>query len=625
MNRGKYIFAVYGKNADGIVEKCANTLYANHLILRDKGLIVYENQVYDTGLPKRPVSTDGVSLHFHGIVFPKYCSIDQLSEDREAVLCEIIRENAKDLRRIPYSIRNGSYVAIAVDHRARRFLAFTSFLNSIPFYYCQRDGCIIVSTDLELLAKALNLKYELNNGVYEYYACGTNISDSTAFSEVKGIPKGAYLEFKDGNIIIDYYYTMPTSISKLSFSEHVDKFAEMWEETLQSVHSEKYRYGLGLTGGIDSRLILAALPDRSKPLLFTGSHPDNPDVVLAKHITQGLGLKNHIIEDYSACDRVKGYAKYCAMSDNPYHCNSLLTHEQMLFRKEQKLVYEYSGLTDLLGGVHTYKDRKDPTDTLKRTLPTLHDKKITSDVMLRKLVWYGLRNQVYFSDIEIINRELCDSLLALQEQSIDKLVEQLGGKNTEKIFLERFRHIYKIFNLLQWNSLPARRYVEHVSPYMNIEMTDFSCRIPLHHRDSRRILLTYLKRYHADLSKYVLSGYILSANSPWVLYKLLSPFINAINHLGVKVPFLQWYIRNKPTGSTADDPVTYEMQRRVCQDSNIVQGTKLSLLFDKFSYDKIRLMRLYNIALMEKKMSMDEDSLYAYLSGLIDMIRYDQS
>lgn len=624
MNRRKYIFAIYGKNAESVMEKCSKRLVDKHLIFKDQEFIVFENQVYDTGLPKRPVSCNGVSLHFHGIIFPKKCSIDQLSEDREAVLCGIIRDNAHDLKQIPYSIRNGSYVSLAVDHKERRFLAFTSFLNSIPFYYAQKDGCVIVSTDLELLAKALNLSYVLNDGVLEYYACGTNISDSTAFPEIKGIPKGAYLDFKDGAIKIEYYYRMPNSISKLSFSEHVDKFAEMWEETVQSVHSDHFRYGLGLTGGIDSRLILAAMPDRSKPLLYTGYHHNDPDVVLAKRITQSLGLENHLIEDYSFHDRVKGYAKYSAMADNSYNCNSQSTHEQMLFRKNNGLVYRFFGLTDLLGGIHTYRDKRNAYDTVVQSLP-LREKKLTfSTDRIRKLICLGLRNQTYFGDIESLDNDEYKSLSAICEESYQRVMCQIGSIRSEEAFLERFRHIFKINNLLVWNALPARRYTENLSPYMNMEMTDFSCRIPLKQRECRRVLFSYLAKHHPELSRFVLSGYIFSVDSPWMVYKFLSPYIVALNHLGISIPFFQSYIKQKQTSANPSDPIVYDLQRRVCMDSRIITETKLCVLLNEHKHHKIRLMRLYNIALMEKKMSMDEDSLNEYLCDIVDHIRYNR-
>jgi hypothetical protein len=483
------------------------------------------------------------------------------------------------------------------------------------------DDCIILSTDLELLAKALNLSYGLNDGVFEYYACGTNISDSTAFPEIKCIPKGAYLEFKSGIIIIDYYYRMPSTLSNLSFSEHVNKFAELWKETLRSVDSDKFRYGLGLTGGIDSRLILAAMPDRSKPMLFTGAHPDNPDVVLAKHITQGLGLKNHVIEDYSNCDRVKGYAKYCAMSDNPYHCNSLYTHEQMLVRKEHGLVYQFSGLTEFIGGEYHYRDRRSVLSLIKMTMPPTQRKLTNEKAQRLYLLKLGLRDMYFARDLQIINRDVYNDHVDIMDHTITTILDQMGNARTEETFLERFRHIHKMSNMLIWSTLPARRYVEHVSPSMNIELTDFTCNVPLKHRDSRKILMSYFRTYRPHLGAFILSGYIFSANSSWLTFKALSPYIKALNHLGIKVPFLQWYIRNKPIGPTANDPVTYEMQRRVCRDSKIIKDTEMSLLYDRFSYDKIRLMRLYNIALMEIKMSMDEDSLYDYLCDVIDKIR----
>ena len=44
-------------------------------------------------------------------------------------------------------------------------------------------------------------------------------------------------------------------------------------------------------------------------------------------------------------------------------------------------------------------------------------------------------------------------------------------------------------------------------------------------------------------------------------------------------------------------------------------------IYDKHKNDKLRLMRLYNIALFEKKMEMDENQLIDYLNDMINKVR----
>lgn len=621
MKQRKFLYVVFGMGASDLSKSLHKKLGICEKIVDSHHIVVFENQCYDTGLPKIPVQHTGVTLHFHGIIFPKQHSIDYLAGYRESVVKKIIDQNRTDLSKVPFSLANGSYVGFAVDHKSNKLIAFTSFLNSIPFYYAQHEGCIVLSTDLEVLAKTLGFKYELNDGIIEYYANGTNLSDKTAFTGIKCIPKGGILEYYDGNIETSFYYKMPTEISKLSFNEHLEQFAELWENTLKSVHSNVFKYGLGLTGGLDSRLILAALPDRSLPLLFTGSHPNHPDVILAKHITEELGLSNHVMEDYRKSNMLEGYAKFSAMADNPFHCSSLHIHDQMQFRKDQGFVYEFAGLTEFLGGVYHYSDRRSIGNSFKMALPPITKRLSLGRESKLKILSLVLRNNVLSHDIGLLSTNALSSFENTQLHSFDILYDQIGHVQTEEAVLERFRHVHKMSNLLGWVALPGRRYNELLSPSMNIEMTDFTCRIPLSHRDSRRILLTYLRKFKPELARFVLSDYIFSANSPWLLYKLLSPYIKGFNHLGFKIPYFQWYIKKRNYYTLRADTRVYAFQEAICKESDIIMKTEFSNLLEKHKSDRNRLMRLYNIALFEKKMQMSEEELFNYLCGILDTVK----
>jgi hypothetical protein len=621
MKQRKFLYVVYGIGANDLSNSLQSELGICAKIVDSRHVVVYENQCYDTGLPKIPVQHSGVTLHFHGIIFPKQHSIDHLASHREAVVKEIIDQNRTDLSKVPFSLANGSYAGFAVDHKNNKIIAFTSFLNCIPFYYAQHNGCIVLSTDLEMLAKTLGFKYELNDGILEYYANGTNLSDKTAFPSIKCIPKGGILEYYDGNIETSFYYKMPTEISKLSFNEHLEQFAELWGNTLKLVHSNIFKYGLGLTGGLDSRLILAALPDRSLPLLFTGSHPNHPDVLLAKQITEGLGLSNYVMEDYRKSNMLEGYAKFSAIADNPFHCNGLHIYDQMQFRINQGLVYEFSGLTEFLGGVYHYADRSRISNPLKMALPPTEKPLNLNPESKFKMISLGLRNHVLSRDLGQLSSKALSSFEITQLDSFDMLYDQIGHVQTEEAFLERFRHIHKMANLLTWAVLPGRRYNELLSPSMNIDMTDFACRVPLSHRDSRRLLLMYLSEFKPELAKFILSGYFLSANSPWFLYKPLSPYIKAVNHLGFKIPYFQWYIKKHNFQTLSADVRVYALQEAVCRESDIIMKTEFSNLLEKHKSDRNRLMRLYNIALFEKKMQMSEEDLFSYLCETLDRVQ----
>ncbi len=204
---------------------------------------------------------------------------------------------------------------------------------------------------------------------------------------------------------------------------------------------------------------------------------------------------------------------------------------------------------------------------------------------------------------------------------LELLIPQIGFYQDEETFLERFRHIHKMANLLTWSLISKRRINETLSPSMNIEMTNFACKIPLELRDMRKLELSYLKRYHPETAKFILNGYIFSANSPWIIYKLLSNYIKSLNAIGLKIPFLQWYLKTNNFTPLEKLPEIIEFQKIICKNSDIIKDTFFNKPFLLYSNDPIRLMRLFNIALLKMRLEKGEDNLKDYLIEEMNNIR----
>jgi len=624
ITNNKFFIVIFGENRKDIIYKLQDYFDNNVTITNTQMCTYFVNNIYYTGLPDKPVIEDNVELLLHGIVFPYNVTLDYFSEYPEIYLKRMINQYRNDLSRLPYAIRNGSYCGVAYDEIKEEFYAYTCFLNSIPLYYTRVGSSLIVSNDFCLIAQLLDLEIKVSKGLIEYYILGTNLSENTAFDEIKTIPKGGYLKFKGNSFNIDYYYIMPEEEKPTrKFDDYVDEFANIWEENVNALHSDKFVYGLGLTGGVDSRLIFSAFKDKSKPILFTGSHPAHPDYLIAKKITSSLGLTNYYLEDYRFVDRLTGYAEFCSMPDNPLLANTFYTTQQMEFRKNHNMSYELNGLSEFLGGVYHYLDRRSITSLIKFSKPVKRTPiKISS---LYQLIKLGLRNQTFDEDIYLFGEECVKNYPQFQMQIQELLIPQLGIFYDDETFLERFRHIHKMSNLLTWSVLCKRRINELLSPSMNIEMTNFACKIPLEIRNARRIELAYLKRYHPETAKFVLSGYIFSANAPWTIYKGLSNYIKSLNALGIKIPIFQWYIKHTSFPNLGNLPEIKEFQKKIYSKANIIKDTIFNRLLIKYSNDSLRLMRLFNIAILQNRLEKGEDNLKDYLIEEMNNIRESQN
>lgn len=607
---------MYGPNAANLLEDNQCLFTSSEKIVIEDNIRLISSNPYSAGLPERIVWNDNLGLIMHGIAFPKNASIDDLASNPEQILGDILRQYKDHPTNIPYAFLNGSYVGIVIDKANKNLYAFTSFLNSIPLYYVLGQDTLILSTSFEILVKITGKKINrITNGMIEYYQLGTNLSDFTPVEGIKSVAKGAYIEYDGKKIKHDFFYKMPSVEENRTFDVWVDSFASLWEKSTNGLHSKSFKYGLGFTGGIDSRLIMAGIKNKDELLYFTGSHKDDLDYVLAKQITSAMGLsEHHVLEDYSQSDFTKGYVDYLAISDNLILNNKVYNLDQLKFRQQHDLVFELTGLTEYLGGVYHYTDRRKLSNTINMGLPLkLHKlEKPTAETYLQ-LAFLGLRNTTLHDYQSLISPVQNQEYENMMQTAIMFLNQQINTTGTMENYLERFRHIHKMANLLSWNRINGRPYVELLSPSMNIEITDFTARIPLRHRESRKLLLAYLKKYHPQLSKFVLSGYIFSADSPWWLYKTLSPYIKVMNHLGIKIPFLQWYINSNSDKSFINQKQICKFQKLVVLESDLIQEFLPHLNAEVDNIGNLKLLRLFNLALLNKQLLVDEHDFTDYL------------
>jgi hypothetical protein len=145
-----------------------------------------------------------------------------------------------------------------------------------------------------------------------------------------------------------------------------------------------------------------------------------------------------------------------------------------------------------------------------------------------------MREDVFDEAADMLSSQNRDSYSGHLHEMVEMVNKQIITDHTVETYLEQFRHIHKMANLLTWSRLPGRSFNERISPSMNIELTDFTARIPLRLRENRKILLAYLKQYHPDFAQFVLSGSVFNAKAPWLIHKMFDPYIKAFNAKGLK-------------------------------------------------------------------------------------------
>ena len=185
---------------------------------------------------------------------------------------------------------NGHFVVISENQDGLTIINDQLGLREVFFY--ETDNEIIFSTRLDWMIRLikspqLNLRY-LNS----YWSFETPLNFETFCNGVKLLGPGGKAKITQKGLTIENKAWCPKKL-KAGITDVIDLISQ----TLDSIIHEKGKINLALSGGIDSRTILALLLDYDKNLweTHTFGHKAYFDVKIANSIAQKLKFnhKNH--------------------------------------------------------------------------------------------------------------------------------------------------------------------------------------------------------------------------------------------------------------------------------------------------------------------------------------------
>ena len=189
-----------------------------------------------------------------------YVPIHERDGEAARFCCEQYRRFGRNF----VSRLNGTFAGIIYDAAEGDVHLFTDRLGSHPVYFTRTtDGTPVFSTHIQSLATAPGVETSFDSAALgEYLSVGRISGIRTAFTDVEEIHPGTVMtvDIDAGETTTDRYWTPRYRPIDRPFSYFVDQFTE----TIQTVISERVadddNYGVLLSGGSDSRLLLAAIP-----------------------------------------------------------------------------------------------------------------------------------------------------------------------------------------------------------------------------------------------------------------------------------------------------------------------------------------------------------------------------
>lgn len=194
---------------------------------------------------------------------------------------------------------NGRFSGVLVDLRKHSAILFNDRYGSDRLYYHEKAGGIYFSSEAKSLLKVLPALRQLDPiGLAETFSSGCVLQNRTLFKGISLLPGGSAWTFiSDQHVKKEKYFRQEVWESQvaLSSSEYYEKLKETWERILPRYFQGKERVAVSLTGGKDSRMIMAwaqHAPETLPCYTFGGMFRDCEDVKLAR-LVAGICKQPH--------------------------------------------------------------------------------------------------------------------------------------------------------------------------------------------------------------------------------------------------------------------------------------------------------------------------------------------
>lgn len=187
---------------------------------------------------------------------------------------------------------DGSFCIAIYDLATHEFLLINDRFSSHPlFFYLTDRKMLLFGTQLSSILQSSEVPRELNMGsIFEFFTLERVLGTKTFYKDINLLPPATLLHYRDGNISFSPYWEMKYKEEKHAEGYYVDELATAIKKSVERSTRGNNRFGLLLSGGLDSRMVLVA--SEKKMVCFTFGDFENREFKIAKRIAKAKGCKH---------------------------------------------------------------------------------------------------------------------------------------------------------------------------------------------------------------------------------------------------------------------------------------------------------------------------------------------
>jgi asparagine synthase (glutamine-hydrolysing) len=196
---------------------------------------------------------------------------------------------------------NGRFHGLVADRHLGTAMLFNDRYGLQRLYYHETKDALYFAAEAKAI---LNVRPELRSmdprGLGEFVACGCVLEDRTLFRDVYLMPPGSAWVFRKGALEAKKFYFEPKEWEQqeaLSPEEYYNQLRRTLVGGLPRYFEGRERVGMSLTGGLDTRILMAwhkAEPNTLPCYTWGSTYRDHEDVKIARRVAKLCGQPHQV-------------------------------------------------------------------------------------------------------------------------------------------------------------------------------------------------------------------------------------------------------------------------------------------------------------------------------------------
>jgi asparagine synthase (glutamine-hydrolysing) len=195
---------------------------------------------------------------------------------------------------------NGAFVAAIWDKTKRKLIIANDRLGLYPLYYSSHNGAVLFASGVRSILVDPTLPRDIDPTAIAQFLTFDHVLDDRTFLEaVRLLPQASLLIYQDGHFSIKRYWDIqyPDIYPLRSEFDYMDEFLALMRQAVARQSPKGIPVGLLLSGGLDSRLLLAYLVGEHEAIhSFTWGIPNCDDARFAAQLAKRAGSQHHFFE-----------------------------------------------------------------------------------------------------------------------------------------------------------------------------------------------------------------------------------------------------------------------------------------------------------------------------------------